>query len=75
MASKSKELAQQSGIIDYINKLSSNASAEAAAEGRSVAAITDADAPNVVAVQDIDERGGGFNATQVPDSEGHQLSV
>lgn len=69
MASKSKELAQQSGIIDYINKLSSNAAAEAAAAADKTAAAGAAPTA-IVSAQDVDGHSGGGKATQVPDSEG-----
>ena len=56
LANKSKELGQQAGIIEYINKLSSNA---AEAEAAKMAA-----ARTVVAVH------ADNNATSIPDSEG-----
>lgn len=79
LASKSKELAQQSGIIDYINKLSSNAAAEAAAAEKSSkikghkSAAPAAPTAAVVSARDAPGHGVGGRATQVPDSEGHQF--
>lgn len=70
LANKSKELGQQAGIIDYINKLSSNAAAEAAAAGGSKAVIA-----NLVPAQAVtlhgSSGGNGDAVTQVPASAGH----
>eukprot|EP00752_Nemacystus_decipiens_P009229 g8244.t1 len=78
LASKSKELAQQSGIIDYINKLSSNAAAEATTEEISMTRtkISAGAAPAAI-VKDASGHNSsvGGKVTQVPDSEGHQLAL
>ncbi|CAM9874982.1 unnamed protein product [Ectocarpus sp. 4 AP-2014] len=70
LANKSKELGQQAGIIDYINKLSSNAAAEAAAAEGNKAAIA-----NLVPAQAVTLHGSsgcsGDSVTQVPPSAGH----
>lgn len=62
----SKELGQQAGIIDYINKLSSNAAAAEAANSNS----TSTAAAATVSAQAVAVHGGD-KVTQVPDSEGH----
>ncbi|CAB1117798.1 unnamed protein product [Ectocarpus sp. CCAP 1310/34] len=74
LANKSKELGQQAGIIDYINKLSSNAAAEAAAAGGNKPVIA-----NLVPAQAVtlhgSSGGSGDSVTQVPASAGHPHAV
>ncbi|CAM9935319.1 unnamed protein product [Pylaiella littoralis] len=69
LASLSKELGQQAGIIDYINKLSSNAAAAEAAKSNNNAAGAAASTAVVQAQAVAVHR--GERVTQVPDSEGH----
>lgn len=86
MANKSKELGQQAGIIDYINKLSSNAAAAAAATDASAAAHSSSGtkifngasaspvpaAAAIVSAQAIAVQGGEKATRVVPDSDEHQ---
>ncbi len=83
MANQSKELGQQAGIIDYINKLSSNAAAAAEASAAAApgsngakrfngaSASTAPAAAAIVPAHAIAVQ-GGERAIRVPDSEGHQ---